>query len=133
MAIYYVYSGAAGSANGSSWANAFTTLTAALATKAAGDTFYVAHDHAEIDCGNPHAGVTAPIANPSKIICVNRGGSGAAGIGRSSRDGANRHHGEQSNYSGLFHSLGRDYLCCRQFNWSGNFAVGGHQRSLGAA
>lgn len=74
MAVYYVYSGAAGSNNGSSWANAFTTLTTAFATEAAGDTLYVAHDHAEST-----AGVTltssGTLSNPTKVVCVNRAGS----------------------------------------------------------
>jgi hypothetical protein len=47
MANVYVYSGAAGAGTGADWTNAYTTLTAALAAKAAGDDFWVAHDHAE--------------------------------------------------------------------------------------
>ena len=75
MAIYYVYSGAGGSNNGSSWANAFTTLTTAFATEAAGDTLYVAHDHSESTAAAITLTSSGTIANPTKVICVNRSGS----------------------------------------------------------
>lgn len=75
MAAYYVYSGAAGSNNGSSWANAFTTLTTAFATEAAGDTLYVAHDHAESTASAITLTSSGTLANPTKIVCVNRAGS----------------------------------------------------------
>jgi hypothetical protein len=47
MAIYYVRSTSTGANNGSSWANAFTTLAAALAVAAAADVIYVSQAHAE--------------------------------------------------------------------------------------
>ena len=75
MASYYVWSGAAGAANGTSWVNAYTTLTAALSGKAAGDVFYVAHDHAESTAGAVTLTPTSSAASPTKIICVNRAGS----------------------------------------------------------
>lgn len=75
MAVYYVYSGAGGSNNGSSWANAFTTLTTAFATEVAGDTLYVAHDHAESTAGAVTLTSSGTLTNPTKIICVNRAGS----------------------------------------------------------
>jgi len=76
MASYYVWSGAAGSANGSSWANAYTTLTTALSGKAGGDVFYVSHDHAQSTAGAVTITSPAPSAsNPIKVICVNRAGS----------------------------------------------------------
>jgi hypothetical protein len=74
MASYYVYSGAAGSANGSSWANAYTTLAAAYSGKAAGDVFYVAHDHSE-PSGVTSLSTPGTITSPVKVICVNRSGS----------------------------------------------------------
>ena len=44
MASYYVWSGAAGTGTGASWANAYTTLSLAFSCKSAGDVFYVATD-----------------------------------------------------------------------------------------
>jgi hypothetical protein len=75
MAVYYVYSGAAGSNNGSSWVNAFTTLTTAFATEVAGDTLYVAHDHAESTAGSITLTSSGTSSNPTKVVCVNRSGS----------------------------------------------------------
>ena len=75
MAIYYVYSGAGGSNNGSSWANAFTTLTAAFAVEVAGDTLYVAHDHSESTASAITLTSSGTVSNPTKVICVNRAGS----------------------------------------------------------
>lgn len=74
MASYYVYSGATGSGNGSSWANAFTSLVTAFATEVAGDTLYVAHDHAESAAGITLTSSGA-VSNPTKVTCVNRAGS----------------------------------------------------------
>jgi hypothetical protein len=59
----------------SSWANAFTTLTTAFATEAAGDTLYVAHDHAESTAGAVTLTSSGTAINVTKIVCVNRAGS----------------------------------------------------------
>jgi hypothetical protein len=75
MAVYYVYSGAGGSNNGSNWANAFTTLTTAFVTEAAGDTLYVAHDHAESTAAAVTLTSSGLSTNPTKVVCVNRGGA----------------------------------------------------------
>lgn len=75
MATYYVYSGAGGTADGSDWTNAFTTLTAAVSGKAAGDVFYIAHDHAESTAGTVTLTSPGTLANPCRFICVNRAGS----------------------------------------------------------
>jgi hypothetical protein len=75
VASYYVYSGAGGSNNGTSWANAYTTLSAAFSGKAAGDVFYVAHDHAEAVAGTTTLTGPGTVANPIKIICASRSGS----------------------------------------------------------
>ena len=76
MPTYYVWSGATGSGTGATWANAYTTLTTAFSGHAAGDTYYVAHDHAE------NSTTAALILNglgtlvaPTRILCVNRAGS----------------------------------------------------------
>lgn len=74
MASYYVWSGATGSANGTTWANAYTALATAFSGKLAGDTFYVAHDHAESAAGVTLTS-TGSVGNLQKVICVNRAGS----------------------------------------------------------
>lgn len=75
MANVYVYSGAAGAGTGADWANAYTTLPAALAAKAAGDTFFVAHDHAETAASAKAMTSPGTSVSPCRIICVDRGGS----------------------------------------------------------
>lgn len=74
MANWYVYSGAAGAGTGADWANAYTTLSAALAAKAAGDTFYVADDHNESTAGAVTFTSPGTLASPCKILCVRRSG-----------------------------------------------------------
>ena len=87
MAAYYVWSGATGAGTGANWANAFTTLTTAFVTEVAGDTLYVAHDHAETTSSNLNLVSSGTVSNPTKVICVNRAGSvppvsaGSAGDG----------------------------------------------------
>lgn len=75
MADRYVWSGAGGSADGSSWANAHLTLTAAIAAGAAGDVYFVAHDHAESTAGNVTLTFKGTTLSPDRCICVNRAGS----------------------------------------------------------
>jgi len=75
VAIYYVWSGAAGTGTGASWANAFTTLTTAFATEAAGDTLFVAHDHAESSATALTLTSSGTVANPTKVVCVDRAGT----------------------------------------------------------
>ena len=45
MANWYVWSGATEPALRHRWANAFITLEMAVTGKAAGDVFWIAHDH----------------------------------------------------------------------------------------
>jgi hypothetical protein len=75
MSNYYVKSGAAGAADGSSWANAYTTLAAALAARAAGDTFWVSHQHAETQASSMTITSPGTAAAPCRILCVNDGAS----------------------------------------------------------
>lgn len=75
MTIRYVRSGAAGSNNGTSWANAFTTMTTALAAGAAGDTYYVSEDHAESTAGAVTLVFNGTQSTPDNVICVNHAGS----------------------------------------------------------
>jgi hypothetical protein len=75
MANVYVRSGAAGTGTGADWANAYTTLAAAFAAKAAGDSFWVADDHAESQASAMTCTSPGTIANPCFVYCVNRAGS----------------------------------------------------------
>jgi hypothetical protein len=76
VADRYVWSGATGAANGTSWADAYTTLAAAAAVDTAGDTIYVAHDHAEnsTSAGLSYAWASSGFvaASWTRILCVNR-------------------------------------------------------------
>jgi len=73
VASYYVWSGATGSANGTSWANAYTSLATAFSGKAAGDLFYVAHDHSDTNASSLNT--AGSIVSPIKAVCVDRAGS----------------------------------------------------------
>lgn len=75
MANYYVYSGATGAANGSSWADAFTTLSAAMTWAVGGDFVYVANDHNNIVAGANSLSSAGVKGNPVFVVCVNRAGS----------------------------------------------------------
>jgi hypothetical protein len=74
VALLYVWSGATGAGTGANWANAFTTLAAATTPEVAGDTIYVAHDHSELTA-TATLNWSGTVSNPTKIICVDRGGS----------------------------------------------------------
>lgn len=79
MATYRVKSGAAGAADGSTWADAYTTLSAALSGKAATDVIWVAHDHAETQASAMT--LTLPNAWGIQILCVTTdGASGNSGL-----------------------------------------------------
>lgn len=74
MATYYVYSGAVGSGDGSSWANAFTVLkTAMAAPRLAGDIFYVSHQHNEVAGSSYWIQSPGTAVAPQKVYCVNDG------------------------------------------------------------
>ena len=74
MANYYIYNGGSG-AGGTSWATAYTTLATAISGKAAGDVFFVAHDHVESTAAAISTTLPGTSANPNYIYCVNRAGS----------------------------------------------------------
>ncbi|NML61826.1 hypothetical protein HHL21_12220 [Massilia sp. RP-1-19] len=73
MAIRYVKSGAAGTADGSSWANAHLTLLPAATAAAPGDTIYVSHAHSESQNSAMTLTFAGTAANPVYVICVNDG------------------------------------------------------------
>ena len=73
MPHVYVDSNAGGSGTGADWANAYTTIGAALTAKAAGDNFWVAHNHAETAAGAKTLTSPGTSAAPCTIICVDSG------------------------------------------------------------
>lgn len=78
MANVYVDSNAAGAGTGADWANAYTTIGAALAAAGtvAGDNLWVAQDHAESSASAiSWTDIKGTDAAPVKIICVNKAGS----------------------------------------------------------
>lgn len=75
MALKYLRSGAAGAANGTDWGNAYLLLQTALGGLAAGDTLYVAADHAESVSGTSTFTSPGTEANPCFVICVNHAGT----------------------------------------------------------
>lgn len=81
MADYYVWSGAAGTGDGSSFTNAYVSLAAALASKLAGDRFFVAHDHVGSYGAATTLAFPGTAANPNIIICINRADSTYATTG----------------------------------------------------
>lgn len=75
MANVYVDSNAAGAGTGADWANAYTTLGAATAAKAAGDVFFVAHNHAESAAAAKNINFPGTAASPNYCYCVTSAGS----------------------------------------------------------
>lgn len=75
MANVYVRSAAAGAGTGADWANAYTTLAAACAAKAAGDVFFVSEDHAETQASAMTITAPGTVSNPNRILCVDHNGS----------------------------------------------------------
>jgi len=75
MATYYVDSTAGGAGTGADWANAFLTLTAAFTAGAAGDTYFVAENHAESTAGAVSLTPKGTSAAPDRVICVDSAGT----------------------------------------------------------
>jgi hypothetical protein len=75
MTLRYVRSGAGGSANGTSWANAYLTLGAAMTAAAAGDAIFVSEDHAESSSSTQTFTSPGTTASPVLVTCVNHSGS----------------------------------------------------------
>jgi hypothetical protein len=70
MTNRFVRSAATGAANGTSWTDAYTTLTTAIAASSAGDTFFVADDHAETQASALTLSFKGTPAVPDKVLCV---------------------------------------------------------------
>src|SRR5262245_22082418 len=79
MTNYFVYH-LGGNTDGLTWANAYANLAGAVTGKAAGDVFYVAHDHAESTAGSTTCSFPGTAASPNFVYCVNRSGTGAPAI-----------------------------------------------------
>lgn len=80
MTTKYVWSGATGANNGTSWVNAYTTLSAAMTGITAADVIYVAQDHTE---GRTSAlTLNFPTSPGATVLCVDRtsGASAKTGI-----------------------------------------------------
>lgn len=75
MADWYVWSGATGDGTGVDWDNAFIALETAVDGKAAGDVFWVAHDHVQTAAVAVAIAGTGTNALPQKAYCVDRLGS----------------------------------------------------------
>lgn len=75
MAHVYVDSNAAGAGTGADWTNAYTTLAAALAAKAAGDQFWVAQDHNATQGSAKTLASPGSQAAPCTVMCVNKAGT----------------------------------------------------------
>jgi hypothetical protein len=75
VASWYVWSGAGGAGTGADWANAFTTVSAALTAGSAGDTYYVASDHAQTQASALTITLKGSLTNYDKFFSVNRAGS----------------------------------------------------------
>jgi hypothetical protein len=74
MTIYYVDSHGSNTAPYDTWAKAANLLATIAAIDAAGDTIYVAHNHAETtNVGNTTLAWAGTVASPSSIICGNSG------------------------------------------------------------
>src|SRR5258705_3567403 len=80
MAIKYVWSGATGTGDGSSWANAYTDVLALSGFLSGGqitvdDTIYLAHDHSQTWAVETQLTGGGGTNKPKRLICVNRFGS----------------------------------------------------------
>lgn len=71
MAIKFCYSGATGTADGSSWTNAYTSITTATSALSAGDDLYIASDHVETAGTSTWTIASSPFT-PTRLISVNR-------------------------------------------------------------
>ncbi len=80
MATKYLNSGAAGANNGTSWTDAWTALSSATGL-AAGDELLVHKTHSQTGLTTSHNFNNGTIANPVKIICVDKDNSDALSTG----------------------------------------------------
>jgi hypothetical protein len=80
MANKYVYSGATGANDGSSWTNAWTSIASA-ATVAAGDVVRVHKTHNQSGLTASFSFSNGTVTNPVRVICVDKDNSDALSTG----------------------------------------------------
>lgn len=79
MATWYVNSAASGSGAGTSWANACTTIAAAIAKMAAGDDIDVASTHNESNSASVTWTFPGTAASPNRVFSCDTTNSPAGG------------------------------------------------------
>ena len=70
MVTRYVKSGATGAADGTTWADAYTTLAAVAGVDTAGDIIYVSDNHSESTAGAVTLDWAGTAADPTRVICA---------------------------------------------------------------
>jgi hypothetical protein len=70
MANWFVRSLATGTGAGTSWTNATTTIAAAITLGAAGDTYFIADDHAETTTSTLVVTFKGSASAPDTVVCV---------------------------------------------------------------
>jgi hypothetical protein len=70
MANWFVRSLATGTGAGTSWTNATTTIAAAITLSSAGDTLFIADDHAETGAAALSLTFKGTFNNPDTVVCV---------------------------------------------------------------
>ena len=89
MTAKFIRSGATGSNDGTSWADAWVSLESAFANLATTDIGYIAHDHSETLSAAIHyfQMVNGTIANIIPIVCVNDSANYASSSGTAPTSG----------------------------------------------
>src|SRR5690349_2863588 len=75
MANVYCRSGATGSGTGASWANAYTTLAAAITGAGASGIIYIASDHSELIAAGTTWAFSGSVSTRNKVISCNPAGA----------------------------------------------------------
>jgi hypothetical protein len=70
MANWFVRSLATGTGAGTSWTNATTTIAAAITLGAAGDTYFIADDHAETSTSTITLTFKGTVTAPDTVLCA---------------------------------------------------------------
>jgi hypothetical protein len=112
MAAKYLRSSAAGAGTGADWTNAYTTLAAAMAGVSAGDTIYVANDHAETQTANMTITSPGTAAAPVLVIGVNTNSTvPPTGVVSSPTASITTTTGGTMTFSGFAYIYGINFMC----------------------